>query len=196
MKALPLLLLFAGVVLGQGFDPAATCDQSATRQCWQALDGRVGCYVWKDNENGNAATWTGACSDSLADGAGVLTWLFKGAAPAWLVERPRLGDGVWAVEEGRFVDGQRTGLWVVRYANGDYAEQPYVDGKRHGTLMYRRLDRGARCRLGCCRTARRTPLDPRTAARASRSATSTARDRTQTETLPFPTWLVGDVVDC
>ena len=122
------------------FDPAETCEgerPGRDGQCWQQLDGRSGCYVWRDDQSGDTATWTGACNGSVADGEGVLTWLHEGDKPSWLVDRALLGEGVSVIEKGTFANGRRTGRWVVRTADGAVLEVPWVNGKVHGTQLFR-----------------------------------------------------------
>ena len=153
---LAVLALIAGSVLGQEaafvpFDPAKTCNTqwrpaidgtngTGPQDCWQPLDGRPGCYVYRSQQDGNTATWTGACNGSVPDGKGTLTWLFEGQIPSWLVDDHPLGEGVWGIEQGTFDNGSRTGRWVVRYGSGSYGEFPYVNGNRHGVLIYRSAD--------------------------------------------------------
>ena len=146
LLALAIALFAVAGVHGQDrfvpFDPARTCEDkdaprgllgAETSRCWQQLNGRPGCYVYRSSQSGDAATWTGSCNGSVADGEGVLTWLMLGRA----VIEPLLGEGVWAVEQGTFDNGRRIGRWVVRFASGSYAELPYVNGNMHGTMIYR-----------------------------------------------------------
>ena len=120
------------------FGPAATCEgKAAGAECWKELSSHPGCYVWRDDQNGDTATWTGACNGSVADGEGVLTWLYEGDKPSWLVDRALLGEGVSAIEKGAFANGRRTGRWVTRLGDGGVLEVPWVNGKVHGTQLYR-----------------------------------------------------------
>ena len=58
-----------------------------------------------------------------------------------------------ALEEGPYVDGEKHGQWVLRFANGTVEEGPYKDGKKHGRWVFA-LPTG-RSRKAPTRTARR-----------------------------------------
>ena len=132
---------------GAMFRPAQTCaGQPAGAACWQEVSGQPGCYVWNPNRQlGSTVTWTGECAGGLAQGAGTLTWVWEGNRQR---ETGRLQDGErtghWVlrfangnVEEGPFVNGERTGHWVLRFANGNVEEGPYVNGERTGHWVLR-----------------------------------------------------------
>ena len=70
------------------------------------LADRPGCYLWNpapvDNET---VTWSGGCSNGLAQGNGRVNWYENGELNQ--------------IEETGFRDGRRDGLNVVRDANGN-----------------------------------------------------------------------------
>ena len=37
-------------------------------------------------------------------------------------------------------DGKYTGHWILRFASGNVAEDPYVDNEQHGDLVFRYAD--------------------------------------------------------
>ena len=127
---------------GAVFRPDRTCaGQPAGTACWMEIAQQPGCYVWDlGYAVGATVTWTGPCSDGLAQGTGSLTWVWDGNEN---VETGQLQDGKYdghwvvrrpngTVEEGPAVDGEQHGHWVVRRPNGQVEEGPYVDGERHG----------------------------------------------------------------
>ena len=108
-----------------------------------------GCYVWNPYPKpGETVTWTGECSGGLAQGTGTLTWesddnqqtstgsLQDGERNGhWVI---RFADG--DVSEGPYVAGERNGHWVIRFADGEVWEGPYVAGERHGDWTIRLAD--------------------------------------------------------
>ena len=115
-----------------------------------ALADRPGCSVWNPGlQPGAIVTWTAACVDGLAQGTGTLTWTVSEGVQTetgrlqdgrrstghWVI---RLADG--DVHEGPYVDGERHGHWVVRSASGTVGEGPYVDGEKHGDWVLRGPD--------------------------------------------------------
>ena len=96
--------------------------------CWMELVNQPQCYVWNPNlQPDETVTWTGACSGGLAQGTGTLT-------------------GVWdsgkqtSESTGLLQDGKLYGHWVLRDANGDVGEGPYVEGEWHGDWVLRFAD--------------------------------------------------------
>lgn len=96
--------------------------------CWMEIAGRPGCYLWnpspKDNET---VTWTGECSNGLAQGIGRTVWyqnhevsqtvgtsLRDGRNDGWTVVRDFGGDA--GEREGCIVNGEGHGRWTRRYA--------------------------------------------------------------------------------
>ena len=120
-------------------------------QCWLEIANLPGCYIFDDHYHSDRpAKWTGQCSGGLREGRGTLSYAAgsehesmeaTGAVTAgkrhgqWVV---RYADG--DVSEGPYVDGKRHGQWVLRTADGDVQEGPYVDGKRHGQWVLRFAD--------------------------------------------------------
>ena len=92
--------------------------------CWMELVDRPGCYLWnpapQDNET---VTWSGECSNGLAQGNGRESWYQN--------------DEVSEIVDGRMRDGRSDGHVVIRSADGTLeAEGPYVNGERHGTWTF------------------------------------------------------------
>ena len=96
--------------------------------CWRPLASHNGCYFWAGlYERDTRPTWTGECSDGLAQGLGTLEWM---AEPLSTSERPAR----WRRHRGSLRDGKKHGHWVDESFDGHVAwdEGPYVEGKRHG----------------------------------------------------------------
>ena len=122
-------------------------NQPAGAQCWIELANQPGCYVWNPNRQpSETATWTGGCSAGLADGQGRLTWesppdnrqeqdgmMRQGRPDGHSLIRDADGDRY----EGPYVDGQRNGHWVQRFASGTVFEGPFRDGERNGHWVLR-----------------------------------------------------------
>ena len=132
--------------------PDQTCvGQSKGAECWMELANQAGCYVWNDNlQKDETVTWTGECSDGLAQGNGVLTSVYgedQGEATDTGLLRSGKRHGHWvkreadgAVYEGPFVNGKRHGHWALRYADGAVYEGPAVEGRLHGRWTIRDAD--------------------------------------------------------
>ncbi|MYC52726.1 MAG: hypothetical protein F4X47_10460 [Gammaproteobacteria bacterium] len=94
--------------------------------CWMELADRPGCYLWNGApKDGETVTWSGECSDGLAQGVGRTTWyqnhqtsqtvdtrLEGGRNDGWTVVRD-FGDGA-GEREGCYVDGRSRGRWTQR----------------------------------------------------------------------------------
>ena len=92
--------------------------------CWMELVDRPGCYLWnpapQDNET---VTWSGECSNGLAQGNGRESWSQNGELSQ--------------IVDGRMRDGRSDGHVVIRSVDGTLeAEGPYVNGERHGTWTF------------------------------------------------------------
>jgi hypothetical protein len=114
---------------------------------WTA-DARTGCLVWNPSPEPKADTtikWSGACTESGAEGRGVLEWFvdgklfqrYEGALRAGKEE----GAGVLTYAdgsgyEGEFRDGRFNGHGVYAYAGQGRHEGEYRDGKAHGPGVY------------------------------------------------------------
>ena len=81
----------------------------------------------------------------VPQGTGALTWVWDGNEQ---VDTGRLEDGEqtghWVlrnangtVVEGPYFAGKQTGHWVIREPDGDVGEGPMVDGRPHGPWVYR-----------------------------------------------------------
>ena len=110
------------------------------------LSQKPGCYVWNPNpQPGETVTWTGACAGGKAQGTGTLTWAHDAGAQTGngrLVDGEHNGQWVLrdeegTVSEGYFVDGEENGHWVVRFASGQVQEGPYLDGEPNGNWIIR-----------------------------------------------------------
>ena len=112
-----------------GISAGQTCaGKPQGAACWIELANQPECYVLNfELQTDQTVTWTEECVGGLAQGTGTLTWVW--------------GDGKNTLElTGRLQDGKMHGRWVVRQADGDVLEGPYVDGKRHGDWVLRLAD--------------------------------------------------------
>jgi hypothetical protein len=84
-----------------------------------STDANTGCKIWNMAPQPNeTVTWTGSCSDGMAQGTGVLQWFESG----------RLGDRF----EGSIRDGKPTGHGVVASADGTRYDGDFGDGTMNG----------------------------------------------------------------
>ena len=140
-----------GATAGDGepeFDPpeGRICTEDySPDSCWMELADRSGCYLWNPNPRENVTvTWSGACSNGLAQGDGQVNWyqndeliqiwetrLQEGHPDGPFVER--YGDGALGAE-GRHVNGKQNGTWTFYWGDGEVGREvgPYVNGERHG----------------------------------------------------------------
>ena len=105
-----------------GRQPEPLCGGRAEgAQCWIELANQHGCYLWDEYYDPGVDTpsWTGGCSDGLANGTGTVTWRFDRRSVR-LTGPVRNGKhhGCTAVsssddwdQKGRYVDGKRQGRW-------------------------------------------------------------------------------------
>ena len=136
-------------------------DKPAGSTCWMELENQPGCYFWyaftgKWNtfRDGNiTATWSGACTSGLAEGAGEIMWVWgtnqeKSFASIGRLQQGKMQDR-WVesysdghtVAEGPYVDGKRHGTWVIDAGSGTVVEEgSYVNGERHGRWVLRDFD--------------------------------------------------------
>ena len=103
-------------------------DRPKGAECWMELAKQPGCHVWNsDLQPDEIVTWSSICAGSVAQGTGTIKRVWN--------------DGKSTVEgTGRLQHGKRQGEWVVRDANGDVSEGPYVAGLRHGLWVERKAD--------------------------------------------------------
>ena len=79
------------------------------------------------NATTETLTWTGACSDGLAEGEGTLT-----------VNIPAYGDTIIVEETGHLQNGRKHGQWVIE---GPWVvKNTYVNGVYHGLHFTRWRD--------------------------------------------------------
>lgn len=148
----------AATRLPGGIRAAETCaEKEVGESCWSNVVNQPGCFVWNPRKaKDEAALWSGACTNGLAEGAGSMTWSFidGDGNPSSQVGNGEMRDGKiqgrWtlrfadgAVEEGPFVNGKRTGRWIRRSADGTVAEATFVDGTRNGAWTVRSSDSGS-----------------------------------------------------
>ena len=111
--------------------PAETCSgKEVGAACWMELANQSGCYVWNPTlRAAETATWSGACSDGLAQGPGT--------------DSHGYDDGE-ETGEGSYASGMRNGNWVIILgSNGDAAlEGSYIDGNRDGWWALRGREGG------------------------------------------------------
>ena len=116
--------------------------------CWMEPADRPGCYLWNPNPRENVTvTWSGECSNGLAQGNGGVNWyqndeliqiwetrLQDGHRDGPFVQR--YGDGALEAE-GQHVNGEKYGTWTIFSQDGrDRQGGPYVNGKREGTWTF------------------------------------------------------------
>lgn len=113
----------------------ASGDDHAFAQCWQQIDERPNCFVYRDHyHSGDSVRMSGE-------------WECRGGAIGGVVEHgtatiesgeSRLYKGPVVVYEGPVVDGKMNGDWVLRFADGAVWEGPVVDGKMNGNWVVHR----------------------------------------------------------
>ena len=117
--------------------------------CLREISNKRGCYIWTGGGYPNATiTWSGGCSDAIADGPGTVVWTDAGKSNEWtgtLVSGKQHGHWVaryadGRVEEGPYVDDEKHGQWVIRFGSGFVHEGPFVNGKKHGHWVEREPD--------------------------------------------------------
>jgi hypothetical protein len=119
--------------------------QGAPGSDWIA-DPRTRCRIWNAEPQPNESiTWSGACRDGYAQGAGTLQWL-ENQRPTERFEgdmtrgRPN-GRGVYiwpdgSRYEGDFRDGYRTGRGVQTWTDGARYDGEYRNGNMSGRGVY------------------------------------------------------------
>ena len=135
---------------GGAFRPTRTCaGQPVGAACWQEISRQPGCYVWNQNRQpGSIVTWAGECTGGLGQGMGTLTWVWEDNRETL---SGRLDDGQhtghWVlrhadggVSEGLYVDSERNGHWILRFADGAVSEGPFVEDERNGNWVQRFAD--------------------------------------------------------
>ena len=147
------------------FSPDRTCaGKEYGSSCWMVLANQPECYVWNpDFRKEETLTWTGACSDGLAEGEGTLTYNYQLFSDTtiifeetghlqngrkhgqWVEREQRTEEGSsqpdpsgWQVSEGPYVLGIKHGQWVERsWRNHWVSKGSYVNGKKHGQWVSR-----------------------------------------------------------
>lgn len=100
--------------------------------CWLAVDGKPGCHIWIPEPGQGSMAFEGSanCANGKLTGDGNVTW------------RIRI-DGEWesTAGEGRFVEGEMHGHWVLDFPDGSREEGLWVDDKKHGHWVETNPDR-------------------------------------------------------
>ena len=129
-----------------------TCaGQSKGTSCWLEISNQPGCHIWnKHLAAGEGATWTGECSQGLAQGNGKLKTVWDGTNEIQTEESAgSFQDGIqqgqwvehwvgWYHEEGAYLDGERNGTWVLIDGSGSGSKGPYRNGVKHGKWIEHR----------------------------------------------------------
>ena len=102
------------------------CALPASAQILQPgwiTDARTGCRVWNPYpQPKETVTWTGACSNGLAQGHGVMQWFEDGK--------------VNSRHDGEYRDGKANGRGVVTFASGSHYDGKFCDSKRNGRGVF------------------------------------------------------------
>jgi hypothetical protein len=110
-------------------------------------DAISGCAIWsaEAEKPGDGASWSGACSDGKATGAGVLVWWDAGGLKGRYVGAMKAGrvdgdghatvrsvsDGGFDAFTGRFANGAPVGEGYLTTAKGDRLVGELLDGAEH-----------------------------------------------------------------
>ena len=115
--------------------PGPLCSGTGEEDgCWLQIAERDSCYLWTNTIRlpEESVTWSGDCPGGKASGMGTVVRTYRNSEDEWTTSS----------EEGPYVDGERHGHWVLRWANGSVGEGSYVDGKLHGHWVFRSADGG------------------------------------------------------
>ena len=126
-EALVLLLKIEEKLAEFEFSPDRTCaGKPVGSSCWMALANLPECYFWNpDFRKDETMTWSGACSDGLAEGEGTL------------IVTHVYNDTEYTTEEiGHFQNGRKHGQWVVRLSEGRVKKENYMNGILHGRYFF------------------------------------------------------------
>ena len=110
------------------FSPDRTCaGKPVDSSCWMALANHPECYFWNSYlQKDETMTWSGACSDGLAEGEGTLiTTGYSSYNTKYTTE-----------EIGHFQNGRKYGQWVVRLSEGRVMKETYMNGILHGSYFF------------------------------------------------------------
>ena len=102
-------------------------DLSLSDYCWRELDDPAWCYFWTaDNDlKRGPVSWSGKCSNGIAEGPGVLDQTSEYMAPGKYTN------------EGVLLGGRMHGDWIETMPLGRVHEVSYREGKRHGRMLSR-----------------------------------------------------------
>jgi hypothetical protein len=100
---------------------------------WQQVENQDNCAVWNANSKKTSKiTWTGACVNGKASGAGAMIWRYS------LPDLPKPYRGMQFEDTytGTMQNGKRHGRGVNANGKGIYYEGDWKDGKEHGRGIY------------------------------------------------------------
>ena len=107
-EALALLIKIEEKIEELKVTPENMCEGKSLRSsCWMALIDQPECYFWNpDLQKDEIVTWSGACSDGFAQGAGTLlrNYSYKAGDDGWDERREEA--------MGYLQNGYRQGLWI------------------------------------------------------------------------------------
>ena len=127
-EALALLLKIEEKLEEFEFSLERTCaGKPVGSSCWMALANQPECYFWNSYlQKDETMTWSGACSDGLAEGEGTLiTTGYSSYNTEYTAE-----------EIGHFQNGRKYGQWVVRLSEGRVMKETYMYGILHGPYFF------------------------------------------------------------
>lgn len=136
-------------------EPLAVCgvaSKTLDDGCWQPLEHNPTCHVWDAMpETIETARFEGKgrCRHGKLSGTGILTWtLSENGEPKHQTITGQLSAGKLhgqivieghngSREEGRYINGQKQGIWTVSHAHGtdrwwDWMEGHVADGMKQG----------------------------------------------------------------
>ncbi len=127
----------------------SSCSDQAAKPAWIS-DLKTGCKVWNQYpQNFESISWSGSCTNELAQGKGVLQWYEGGGRhgnryEGELKDGKANGRGVYTWlggrYEGEFKDGNWNGKGVLTNSHSNF-EGEFKDGKFDGAGAYTWNDR-------------------------------------------------------
>ena len=150
-------------MLPEGINEADVCtDDHWEESCWMEARNRPGCFVWvARHRQDRLIRWGGECSEGFGEGTG--KWIdlerrslvffdrlvFKSSAEGLLVQGKKQGAWIGRLRDERavqesYLDGQRHGVRITHFLNGNTAETRYLLGTPYGYPIRRGPDGVAR----------------------------------------------------
>ncbi len=148
-EALVLLLKIEEKLVEFEFSPDRTCvGKPVGSSCWMALANQPECYFWNPYlQKDETMTWSGACSDSLAEGEGTLIVTQVYNDTEYTTEEighfqngRKYGQWVEPASKGSYVNSKKHGQWVEYLAMGVVDKGSYANDKKHGQWVKRGAD--------------------------------------------------------